>query len=140
MARLNAAQRSAIQRGESPWGAGFQRLQRRLDAFDVALLPTVGEIMYESIVNGSPDTGAPGQPEAEGDLIRSWEVSSPSPTSVAVLSDSPYARANEEGVLKGGKPYVQRSAKGGRFSVKLTRAGFQRIVDAAVARIAQAVA
>jgi hypothetical protein len=141
MARLNAQQRTerhsrrlanagaALGRAEEAW-SGMGRAMRRLHGLEVGLLPALGDLMYESIVNGSPLTGAPGQPEAEGDLKESWELEV-TETSASVTTDSPYALKNEDGVREGGKPYVQHSATGGRHSLKLTRRSMQRLVERA---------
>lgn len=141
MARLNAQDRNAIQRslGDRKRGGfskGLADFHRKIAAFDASLLDEVGDLMYQSIVYGSALTGAPGQPRKEGDLIASWRKERPSETSVAVVSDSPYARPNEDGLREGGKPYVQRSPVGGRHSVKLTRRGLQRLVNQAAKNVA----
>lgn len=121
------------------WDAGLDRFAQKLEAFDVALLPEVGELMYESIVHGSALTGAPGQPVESGDLKMSWQISYPTETSVMVGSANEYALQNEVGVKHGGGPYRQRSARGGRFSVRMTAAAMQRIVDTAARIVAASV-
>jgi hypothetical protein len=138
MGRPNATRRQAAQQrvtGKGGFDGGLSRFQRQLDGMSVVLLPRLGELMYESIVDGSPMTGAPGQPEEEGDLIDSWEMTQPTETSVQVASDSEYALQNEDGVRPGGKPYVQRSSVGGRHSVKITRQGMQALVNHAANEI-----
>lgn len=141
MARPNALTRNALQRGDRRGGfTGLNRFQRQLAAFETDLLPELGALMHQSIVHGSRLTGAPGQPVELGDLLRSWGVSFPSPTSVQVSSDSPYARPNEDGVRAGGKPYVQRSARGGRHSVRLTRRGLDKLVGQAAENVKRTVA
>ncbi len=117
--------------GDNPWGSGHDRFTQRIEALDEGLLPEVIEMTYESIVEGSPTTGSPGQPEQSGDLIASWDATLLSPTEGAVVSSSPYAIPNEDGVHAGGKPYVQHSSVGGRHSVAITRRNFQALVDAA---------
>lgn len=130
MARPNALTRNALQRvgQKGGWSMGLNRFQQQIDAFAVDLLPELGALMHQSIVYGSPLTGAPGQPEDEGDLRRSWRIEYPTPSQVAVVTDSPYARFNEDGARQGGKPYIQRSAIGGRYSVRLTRRALDRLV------------
>jgi hypothetical protein len=127
MGRLNAGRRSEIQ------GKGFTGLaafQNKIDALDAGLLPSVGKLAFESVVDGSRLTGAPGQPVGEsGDLKASWSWGMPTDTEVAIVSTSPYARFNEDGVRAGGKPYVQHSGVGGRHSLRLTRLGLQAIVN-----------
>ena len=112
---------------------------RKLNGLTVALLPTVVDLAAKSIVSGSQITGAPGQPEGEGDLKRSWRVESLGPARAAIVPSSPYARPNEDGVRKFGKPYVQHSSVGGRHSVKLTRRNFQRLVNVAAKMVTQKV-
>jgi hypothetical protein len=124
MARPNALERS----GDGWQGLG--RFQAKLAAFDADLLPVLGALMRDSIVDGSSITGAPGQPRAEGDLAASWTLTL-TETSAQVSTPSPYAIQNEDGVKEGGKPYVQRSAVGGRHSVRLTRLGLPKLVRAA---------
>lgn len=98
-----------------------------LENLDRALLQTFrgsAEDVQDSITNGSAVTGAPGQPIQSGQLVGSfipqflekwiWE------TSTKVI----YAPFIEEG------GYVQRSTVGGPHSVKLTRVGWERIVEA----------
>jgi hypothetical protein len=78
--------------------------------------------MFTSIVDGSPVTGAPGQPVKTHRLHDSWkqEVSE---TETVTSSDVPYARAVEEnwGTLSTTRRTSQRCA--------LTAAGFPRIVE-----------
>lgn len=138
--RPNALKRKAIQQGQGGFSAGFGRFRMKVEAFSVDLLPRVGELMYESIVNGSPITGAPGQPELSGDLERSYELTFPTPDSVQVATMSSYAVPNETGIRAGGGKYVQHSSKGGRWSVSLTRRGLQNIVDVAAREVAESVA
>lgn len=144
MARPNAAVRQRIQKRLSNADAaiaradkwkGLREFNRKLDGLSSVLVPRLGELMYESIVYGSGLTGAPGQPEEEGDLIDSWTVTYPTEGGVSVTSDSEYARQNEDGVRPGGKPYVQKSPKGGRHSVRLTRRGLQTLVNHATNEI-----
>lgn len=92
-----------------------------------------------SIVHGSELTGAPGQVVADyqgGTLAASWQEEWLSPTQVRISTSAPHAQSNEDGIARpGGGPYVQRSAIGGRHSVALTRAGFDKIVDREAARL-----
>jgi hypothetical protein len=84
--------------------------------------------MFTSIVDGSPVTGAPGQPVKTHRLHDSWkqEVSE---TETVTASDAPYARAVEENL--GNKVYEN----GGPHSCALTAAGFPRIVEAKVREV-----
>lgn len=134
MARANASTRAALQRGG--FDGGLEKFRRKLAAFETELIPEVGRLMHESITVGSRLTNAPGQPQDDGDLLKSWTLKVTKHSAESV-SNSPYARQNEDGLRRGGKPYVQRSAKGGRHSVRLTRRGMQRIVNEAAIKVAE---
>lgn len=100
-----------------------------------------------SIRDGSPVTGAPGQPvgqygpgyhqgEVGGELKGSWQLHSLGPWEAEVSTFEPYAKQNEDGIARpGGGPYTQRSTVGGRFSVTITRAGIQKITDVETAKV-----
>lgn len=91
-------------------------------------------LAFESIVEGSSITGAPGQPVGEtGETRDSWRELQESPTSTLIVSDHPNAQIVEDNV--GGVVYVNH----GPHSVKLTIAGWQRIVDEATKRAHQQV-
>jgi hypothetical protein len=95
----------------------------------------VGTVLavHESIVQGSPITGAPGQPVDTGNLKSSWQsdiVGDVGTVSTGVA----YAPAIEEGVGPHG-PLTQRSPVGGFHSVKLTIAGFARLVEDQVRKL-----
>jgi hypothetical protein len=101
----------------------------------------------DSIVNGSALTGSPGQPvgqygpgyhegEVGGELKASWQTMFNGPWSAEIVTNSPYAPQNEDGIARpGGGPYTQRSTVGGRHSVALTVAGSQRIVDSETKKV-----
>lgn len=109
----------------------MDRILKKFENMEAGLLPSVGDLMHQSIVHGSPITGAPGQAEQDGDLIASW-TTTVTETSASTTSRSEYAIPNEYGVRRGGRPYIQRSAKGGRYSVGITRKNFQKIIDHAL--------
>jgi hypothetical protein len=90
---------------------------------------------HESIVNGSPVTGAPGQPVDTGALRASWVLSFDSQDSASISTNLAYAPANEYGITDDGRPYTQKSPVGGRHSVALTVAGFDRIVAVETAKV-----
>lgn len=114
---------------------GFMSRLRRLRG---GLLPETAGLTLQSIAYGSPLTGSPGQPVDDGDLQRSWRIDYESQTAALVVTDSEHAKQNEDGVEPGGGRYIQRSSTGGRHSVRLTRRGFQRIVEEAGRRVAGA--
>lgn len=86
-----------------------------------------------SIVEGSELTGAPGQPVDEGTLKASWQIAFPDEDTATIGTNVVYAEPIEDGVGKYG-PLTLRSQVGGWHSVKLTVAGFSRIVDAVTRR------
>jgi hypothetical protein len=98
-------------------------------------------LAHESIVNGSPITGAPGQPVDTGNLRASWQLFFESKESAIIGTNVEYAQAVEDGVGRDGQrakygqgnPAPGRarmgpSTRGGSHSLKLTRAGFNRIL------------
>lgn len=94
----------------------------------------VAENMHTSIVWGSPLTGAPGQPVDTGDLKRSWQLTFPEQWRARSASGIEYAPKIEYGVGPHGK-LTLRSSVGGFHSRDLTRAGFGRLVDQAIAEV-----
>jgi hypothetical protein len=85
----------------------------------------------ESIVEGSPTTGSPGQPRLTGELDDSF-VETIGPTSGRVVSHHPAVHVIEHGV-RAGVP-VQYIHGGGPHSVMLTKAGFGALVADVVQR------
>lgn len=85
----------------------------------------------DSVVNGSPITGAPGQPVDTGTLKNSWVAEFDTSESATISTNVEYAPVIEDN-LRGA---TLRSQVGGFHSVKLTVAGFQRLVDAEVAKV-----
>lgn len=88
----------------------------------------VASAALQSIRVGSPLTGSPGQPVDEGTLIDSWQLTFPEPGKAMISTSVGWAPPNEDGI-NNGRPYIQRSPKGGRHSVKLTAANIQNIVN-----------
>ncbi len=99
--------------------------------------------VQESIVDGSPVTGAPGQPVDTGALKNSWQgVVDPSGWSGTVGTNLVYAPIIEEGMMVArtgqvtgatGQRLTLRSRVGGFHSVKLTVANADRLQAAIVA-------
>jgi hypothetical protein len=87
--------------------------------------------VHNSIQNGSPVTGAPGQPVDTGNLKASWQVNFIDAVTASVTTNVEYAPSIEDGVsyAHGGTPITQRSTVGGFHSVALTRAGIQALAD-----------
>lgn len=88
------------------------------------------QLALRSIKFGSDLTGSPGQPVQTRALLESWALEPIDARRAVIYTDSPYAPQNEDGIARpGGGPYVQRSTRGGRWSVRKTRTGWQRIVQ-----------
>ena len=92
------------------------------------------EGLQESVVEGSPVTGAPGQPVDTAALKGSWQETFPGVWVWQTVTNMAYAPAIEEGEGPHG-PLTLRSGVGGFHSVKLTRAGFQDLVDSKVLEV-----
>jgi hypothetical protein len=99
-----------------------------------AVFQRLPDLALNSIRDGSPLTGAPGQPVGRGELRDSWTRSDIAPGEVLLSTRLPYARQEEDGIsyAHGGEPIQQHAGSGGPHSVKLTAAGMQRLVDQAV--------
>lgn len=95
--------------------------------------------MHNSVVKGSKVTGSPGQPVAQkfgGTLKNSWQLAFLDLFLASTTTPIIYARAIEEQVdLRTGKQLQLRSEVGGFHSVKLTRAGYQKLVRAAAREV-----
>jgi hypothetical protein len=92
----------------------LMKFKRKVVRREEQIANHVGTLVYESVVEGSSVTSAPGQPVDTGALKKSWKK-----------ADVPYASFIEEG------EYTQRSSVGGPHSRKLTVAGFKRLVKQA---------
>jgi hypothetical protein len=102
---------------------------REIDQEDAAIFDGVVDLAFESIVHGSPLTGAPGQPVRSGELRDSWETERPSATEARIATDHPAAPVIEDDL--GNRHYRNH----GPHSVKLTLASIDRIIDAAGASV-----
>lgn len=86
----------------------------------------------DSIVNGSPLTAAPGQPVDTGNLRNSWDHAFEGGGDAAtIFTNVEYAPIIEDNV----RGATLRSQVGGFHSVKLTVAGFEKIVDAETRKV-----
>ena len=94
--------------------------------------------LHNSIVQGSPITGSPGQPVATvggGTLKNSWQLEFGELFLASTSTPIIYARGIEEQVdPRSGNQLTLRSEVGGFHSVKLTRAGYQKLVNEVVRR------
>jgi len=94
----------------------------------------VGDLAFASVVEGSPVTGAPGQPVVSGDLKRSWGKTV-TPEVTMIETSLFYAPWIEHGMLPEGGGLEDGPSPGGPHSLKLTVAGFDRLVDQAVREV-----
>ena len=100
----------------------------KVDGRKRALFVNVASAVQESVRSGSQVTSAPGQPVATGNLKTSWNLEFESATTALISTNVEYAPPIEAGVGPYG-PLTLRSEVGGFGSVKLTRTGFQRLVN-----------
>jgi hypothetical protein len=89
-------------------------------------------LAYRSVTVGSAITGAPGQPVDTSALLHSWVIEWKGPWYAEITSDLPYAHIIEAGIGAYG-PLMLRSKVGGWHSLKLTAAGWPRIVAIVIA-------
>lgn len=109
------------------WESDIERFIGEAESRTKRTFAGVAGRMHESIVDGRPETTAPGQPVDTGNLRDSWQVRFPE-NMVAVMSTHvKYAVPIEELDT----PLV--SKVGGHHSVKLTRINFQKLVAKVVA-------
>lgn len=111
------------------FASDMTRVALRVEAATQEQFVNIVNAAMDSIVNGSPVTGAPGQPVDTGNLKASWQEDFESPTAATISTNVVYARPIEDGVGPHG-PLTLRSAVGGFHSVGLTIAGFGAIVAA----------
>jgi hypothetical protein len=117
--------------------------RRQIDKFiklvhdrEALLYKRVLKHVRKSILDGSPITGAPGQPQQSGDLYRSWmDEGSEEARYVKFISRLFYAKIIEDN-FRGAQ---LRSKVGGFHSVKLTRNAFLAIVRYELAIVKRAV-
>lgn len=119
-------------------GAFADKVERRL----VDTVTEAGVQCQASIVDGSPLTGAPGQPRDTGHLAGSFVPERISDLEWQTTTNVEYAPAVEEGqqapyVTARGKlvtprPMQFQSAVGGAHSVALTRAAWQNVANLSV--------
>ena len=97
------------------------------------------DAVFESVVHGSPVSGAPGQPDSGDergyDLIASWERKRIGETEWLIGTKLHYAPWMEEMLMPSGKALTQRSSVGGPHSVKLTVAAWPQIVEHTVKQL-----
>ncbi len=118
-----------------------QEWEKAIDAFERKIEKRIKDIhaktafaLRDSVVHGSTVTGAPGQPVDTGNLINSWQLTFPAQLLARLTTNVEYAPAIEEGVGPHG-PMTFISPEGGPHGVKLTVAGFQKLVDKVVREV-----
>ena len=112
------------------WEGDIENFINVLRAKQLRVHLEVANRIHASITHGSATTGAPGQPVQSGNLINSWKVIRISPFLTQVSTGVIYAPAIEDGVGGATGTSLQvRSEVGGFHSVKMTRAGFQDLVN-----------
>jgi len=108
--------------------ADLDRFAALLKAREKAVFVNTVATVKDSIQNGSAITGAPGQPVDTGNLRASWEASFESAQVATIATNVEYA------------PVIEDNLRGvtfhnhGPHSVKLTVAGFQKIVASEVVK------
>jgi hypothetical protein len=129
------------------FGEALQRFTVKVETRSQAVFLNTVSACYESVVNGSPLTGSPGQPVGQygpgyhegdvgGELKASWQTHFLSPASAEIVTNSPYAPQNEDGIARpGGGTYRHLSTVGGRHSVMKTAAAIQKVVDAETKKV-----
>jgi hypothetical protein len=116
---------------------GFAVKQERMTR---TLFLNTASAVFDSIVNGSSITGAPGQPVGQygpgyhpgkvgGTLKASWQLVFVTATQAIIGTKLVYAPPIEEGTNQGRK-LTLRSTVGGFHSVAKTITGYSRLVDA----------
>ncbi len=116
-------------------GFSFLSAERIRDAFTEST-----DEVRRSVLEGSELTGAPGQPVRTGNLLTSWQADRVSETRWELTTNTEYAEPIEDGGNSRGQFNPARgdprSEVGGYHSVKLTRTGWDRIVETVARRIA----
>ena len=128
------------------FSADIDRFLAKLEQQRRDLFVGVATETLRSIQEGSPLTGAPGQPVDTGYLKSSWQLVFEGPMVAQIMTNVAYAPVIEENLRTaydprgvqperpklpgGGGRTPIKSTVGGHHSVRLTRAGFQRIVAA----------
>lgn len=148
----------------SEFTVSMARFRQKFLTQNHQLVYELGQMTLGSVRDGSSLTGAPGQPIDEGELVASWKVEYPTPNEALVTTKlGGKAFAIEHGQRAATKARIRalkkigyfkgmsvrkvqrnqklkikltvRSARGGFHSVKLTRANFGRLVEAARRRV-----
>lgn len=111
------------------------KFQRKVEQRGRDLHNGVCDLAFSSIVEGSPVTGAPGQPVDTGYLKGSWQNIIEGPLTRQIVTKAAYAQNIEDGTSRFGRPLTLRSQVGGWYSVRLTRAAWTRVVEFVTAQV-----
>lgn len=109
-------------RGTTP-----RQYAKKIEQIGRRIFVRCAQLAYDSVVFGSAITAAPGQPVDTGYLRASWQLTFERSGLALISTNAVYAEDIEEGIGRFG-PLQLRSQVGGFHSVKLTIAGFDRIV------------
>lgn len=115
----------------SDFAGDLNRFVLNLRAKERAVFVNTASAVKGSIVDGSPLTGAPGQPVDTGTLKASWQLTFSGPSTAEVSTNTEYAPIIEYNV----RGAHLRSTVGGFHSVAMTVAGFERLVEAETRKV-----
>lgn len=115
------------------FGLDVKRFSDKVEGYRRAIAERATEIAFASIVEGSPITGAPGQPVDTGNLKGSWAIVR-GPLVNLITTPVIYAPQIEDGT-RAGRALTLRSQVGGFHSLALTRVAWPRIVQAAAEQV-----
>lgn len=116
------------------WTSNLPVFLPKLTASVEAVRKEVAKLAHDSIVNGSPLTGAPGQPE---DLRQGQFVIAETGTDTTTVGTNDHsALAVEDGISHfNGAPIHLHSAVGGFHGTKLTHQNAGALIDQVVSRV-----
>ena len=111
----------------SAFAADITRFQRLAEQRERDTFVNLVSLSAESLIEGSPLTGAPGQPVDTGNLKGSFQTIFDSEREASIVSNCAYAPHIEDDVQHA------NYAVGGPHSLKLTVASAQRLAERAAA-------
>lgn len=109
----------------------FKRFQVKVSKRGQDIHNRACDLAFQSIVNGSEITGAPGQPVDTGFLRGSWLNVFDGRYRREIVTKTVYAPIIEDGISHGQQMQLH-SKRGGFHSVALTRLGWDKLVEQAV--------
>jgi hypothetical protein len=111
------------------WNPPLTKFSKEYNRRIMAIFHRTVQLVYESVVLGSPVTGAPGQPVDTGALRASWAIRWLSPTQAQISTGIDYAihvELNERNVT---------FRVGGAHSLSKTRANFDKLYEQATREV-----